>query len=170
MTIAQSMLPEFDHEMATTRRILECVPEGKGDWRPHPKSMPLARLAGHVAELPGWTGSVFGATELDFAPAGAAPMQPTLFTTRAAILELFDANVAKARAALAQAPDASLMADWSLKMGGRVLFTMPRIAVQRTMVMNHVIHHRAQLGVYLRLLDVAIPGSYGPSADDKPKA
>lgn len=167
MTVGQSMLPEFDHEMATTRKVLACVPEGKADWRPHPKSMPLGRLAGHVVELPGWTTRVLGSDELDFAPPGGKPWEPTFFTTREESLGLFDANVAAARAALAAAPDTGLMDNWSLKRAGQVLFTLPRIAVQRTMVMNHIIHHRAQLGVYLRLLDIAIPGSYGPSADDR---
>lgn len=167
MTLAESMLPEFDHEMATTRKVLACVPEGKNDWKPHPKSMPLGRLAGHLAELVNWTTRVLEGDELDFAPPGGKPWEPTFFTTREGTLALFDRNVAAARAALAAAPDAAWMRDWSLKRAGAALFTMPRIAVQRTMVMNHIIHHRAQLGVYLRLLDVAIPGSYGPSADEK---
>jgi uncharacterized damage-inducible protein DinB len=167
MTIAQSMLPEFDQEMTTTRKLLECVPEGKADWKPHPKSMTLARLAGHVAELPGWGGTTLTSTELDFAPVGGPAFQPTFFTTRAATLKLFDEQVAVARAALQKVSDADLMVTWTLKSGGKVLMSMPRIAVIRSMVMNHIVHHRAQLGVYLRLLDIAIPGSYGPSADDR---
>ena len=170
MSIAQSMLPEFDHEMATTRKFLACVPEGKHEYRPHPRSMTLARLAGHVAELPGWGATTITTAELDFAPVGGPTFQPTFFTTRSAMLDLFDANVASARAALQQVSDADLLVTWTLKSGGRQLLAMPRIAVLRSMVMNHIIHHRAQLGVYLRLLDIAIPGSYGPSADDKPPA
>jgi uncharacterized damage-inducible protein DinB len=170
MSIAQSMLPEFDHEMTTTRKVLECVPEGKGDWKPHPKSMTLGRLAGHLVELPGWGATTLTSTELDFAPVGGTAWSPTFFTTRAATLKLFDENVAIARAALQKVADADLMVPWSLKSGGKTLMTMPRIAVIRSMVMNHIIHHRAQLGVYLRLLDIAIPGSYGPSADDRTMA
>jgi uncharacterized damage-inducible protein DinB len=170
MTLAQSMLPEFDHEMASTRKLLECVPEGKNDWKPHPKSMTLGRLAGHVAELVGWGGTTITTSELDFAPAGGPSFQPNFFTTRAATLKMFDDNVVRTRAALSQVSDADLMVTWVLKSGGKPLLSMPRIAVLRSMVMNHIIHHRAQLGVYLRLLDVAIPGAYGPSADDKQSA
>lgn len=166
MSIAQSLLPEFDHEMATTRKMLAVVPEGRNDWKPHPKSMTLGRLAGHVAELPGWGSVTMEETELDFAPAGAPPMQPGMFTTREGTLRTFDENVAKARAAIAKAPDSEFVVPWTLKAGGRTIFTMPRIAVVKSFVMSHMIHHRAQLGVYLRLNDVAIPGCYGPSADE----
>lgn len=166
MSVSRSMLPEFDHEMATTRRILASVPEGKNDWTPHPKSMPLGRLAGHVTELAGWTTLVLGKNELDLAPIGGTPWERTYFTTREATLKLFDANVTAARAAFEAASDASLHDTWSLKRGGQVLLAVPRIAAQRTFVMNHLIHHRAQLGVYLRLLDIPLPGSYGPSADE----
>ena len=165
MSIAQSLLPEFDQEMATTRKILAAVPEGKNDWRPHPRSMTLARLAGHVAELPGWGTVTMQQTELDFMPVGAT-MQPGLFTTREATLQTFDNNVKAARAALAGAQDADYMVPWTLKAGGRTIFTLPRIAVVRSFVMNHLIHHRAQLGVYLRLNDIPVPGAYGPSADE----
>ncbi len=167
MPIAQMMLPEFDQEMATTRKMLECVPEGAGDWRPHAKSMSLARLAGHVAELPGWGVVTLEQTELDFAPPGKPAYQPTLFTTRAEILKLFDDGVKACRAAIAKASDADLQVPWTLKRTGKTLMSMPRLAVLRSMVLNHIIHHRAQLGVFLRLNDVAIPGSYGPSADEQ---
>lgn len=166
MSIAQSLLPEFDQEMATTRKILAAVPEGKNDWRPHPRSMTLARLAGHVAELPGWGKVTMQETELDIMPAGVT-MQPGLFTTREATLQTFDENVKTARAALAGAQDADYMVPWTLKAGGRTIFTLPRLAVLRSFVMNHLIHHRAQLGVYLRLNDVPVPGAYGPSADER---
>ena len=165
MSIAQSLLPEFDQEMATTRKILAAVPEGKNDWRPHARSMTLARLAGHVAELPGWGTVTMQQTELDFMPV-VATMQPGLFTTREATLQTFDNNVKAARAALAGAQDADYMVPWTLKAGGRTIFTLPRIAVVRSFVMNHLIHHRAQLGVYLRLNDIPVPGAYGPSADE----
>lgn len=166
MSISQMILPEFDQEMATTRKILERVPEGKPDWKPHAKSMTLARLAGHVAELPGWGVNTLEQTELDFAPAGKPAYQPTLFTNRAEILKLFDEGVKAARAAIAKAGDADWQVTWSLKRAGQTLMSMPRYAVLRSMVLNHIIHHRAQLGVFLRLNDVAIPGSYGPSADE----
>lgn len=166
MTIAQSMLPEFDHEMAQTRKVLACVPEGKNDFRPHAKSMTLGRLAGHVAELPWWTVETIDQTELDLAPVGGKPYPRFIFTTRADTLKTFDDNVAAARSALAKATDADLMVTWSLKGGGKTLLSLPRIAVFRSMVMNHIIHHRAQLGVYLRLNECAVPGMYGPSADE----
>ena len=166
MSIAQSLLPEFDHEMATTRKMLAAVPEGKNDWRPHPRSMTLGRLAGHVAELPGWGAVTMEGTELDFAPADGPPIKPAVFTTREATLKSFDENVAKARAAIAKAPDADFMVPWTLKAGASTIFTMPRVAVVKSFMLNHMIHHRAQLGVYLRLNDIAIPGCYGPSADE----
>ena len=167
MSIAQSLLPEFDHEMATTRKVLEVVPEGKNEWKPHDKSMTLGRLAGHVAELPGWGMTTLEQTELDFAPVGKPAWVPGVFTTRAETLKKFDETVAATRAALAKATDADLMVVWTLKSGGNTLLSMPRIAVLRSFMMNHIVHHRAQLGVYLRLNNVAIPGSYGPSADEK---
>lgn len=166
MSIAQGMLPEFDHEMASTRKMLEVVPEGRNDWKPHDKSMTLGRLAGHVAELPGWGLTTLEQTELDFAPVGGPAWKPAVFTTRAETLKAFDKGVAATRAALAKASDTDLMVIWTLKSGGNTLLSMPRIAVIRSFMMNHIVHHRAQLGVYLRLNDVAIPGPYGPSADE----
>jgi uncharacterized damage-inducible protein DinB len=166
MPIAELLLPEFDQEMSTTRKILERVPEGKSDWRPHPRSMTLGRLAGHVAELAGWGANTLERTELDFAPPGGPTYQPTIFTSRAETLKLFDEGVKATRTAIAKASDADLQVPWSLKRGGQVLLSMPRGAMFRSLVMNHIIHHRAQLGVFLRLNDVAIPGSYGPSADE----
>ena len=167
MSIAQSLLPEFDQEMATTRKILACVPEGKNDWKPHPKSMTLGRLAGHVAELPGWGTMTMQQTELDIAPVGGPPFAPGIFSTKEKTLQGFDQQVAAARAALAKAADGDFMVPWTLKAGGQTIMTLPRIAVIRGFVMNHLIHHRAQLGVYLRLNDIPLPGSYGPSADEK---
>ena len=166
MSISQTILPEFDQEMATTRRILERVPEGKSDWKPHPKSMTLGRLAGHVAELPGWGVTTLQETELDFAPAGGARYEPTIFTSREKALRLFDDGVKACRDAITRASDADFMVMWSLKRGGQTLISMPRAAVMRSMVLNHLVHHRAQLGVYLRLNDVPLPGSYGPTADE----
>jgi uncharacterized damage-inducible protein DinB len=167
-TISQSLLPEFDIEMANTRRTLERVPEGRGDFRPHAKSMTLARLAGHLAELPMWTTMTFDHDELDISPPGAAPRQPYLMTSRGDLLALFDGHVRNARAALASATDQAMMSPWTLKSEGKAVLTLPRAAVLRSFVMNHMVHHRAQLGVYLRMNDVPVPSIYGPSADENP--
>ena len=167
MALRDTILPEFDHEMATTRKTLERVPEGKPDWKPHEKSMTISRLAGHLAELPMFAVMTFQGDSFDFQAPGAPPVQPTMMTSRKQLLELFDKNVAAARAAIAKASDEHLLKPWSLLMGGKTLLTMPRIAVLRSFVMNHLIHHRAQLGVYLRLNDVPVPALYGPSADEK---
>jgi uncharacterized damage-inducible protein DinB len=166
MAIRDALLPEFDHEMASTRKTLERVPEGKPNWKPHEKSMPLGRLAGHVAELPGWAVETIERDSLDMQPAGAAPIQPNVMTSRTQLLELFDRCVAKGRAAIAGASDETLTKPWTLLAGGQQIFTLPRIAVLRGFVMNHLIHHRAQLGVYLRLNNVPLPATYGPSADE----
>ncbi len=166
MAINQALLPEFDHEMATTRKALERVPEGKFAWKPHPKSMTLGRLASHVAEIPGWGMMTVERDSVDIAPPGAPPQTGASLSSRKEILELFDKNVAAARAAMAGAGDDHLMKPWSLLSGGKTVLSMPRVAVWRSFVMNHLIHHRAQLGVYLRLNDVPVPSTYGPSADE----
>jgi uncharacterized damage-inducible protein DinB len=162
MSISQALLPEFDQEMANTRKILECFPEGKGSYKPHPKSMALDRLAGHVAELAGWAKTTLEVDVLELGPG----MQPAIATSRQELLESFDRNVAGARALIEKATDADWAKIWTLKFAGKEMISMPRIAVIRGMVMNHLIHHRAQLGVYLRLNDIAIPGMYGASADE----
>ena len=149
--------------MATTRRCLERVPEDKLSYKPDPKSMTMARLAGHVAEMPGWGAITMTSPELDF---GKGDFKPGEMTSREQILNTFDKTVAESRAAIAAATDEQLMQPWSLKNNGAVLFTMPRIAVLRTMVMNHTIHHRGQLSVYLRLTGAMVPSLYGPSADE----
>lgn len=166
MAISQALLPEFDHEVATTRRVLERVPSDKWDWAPHAKSMKLGRLAGHVGETPGWATMTIAQSELDLAPPGAPPYVPPVRNNREDVLAEFDKNVAAAREQIAGATDEHLMQNWSLKMGGQVRMTMPRVAVLRSFVMNHMIHHRGQLSVYLRMLDVPIPSIYGPSADE----
>jgi uncharacterized damage-inducible protein DinB len=166
MPISQAILPEFDHEMSNTRKTLERIPENDLTWKPHPKSMTLGRLAGHVAEMPGWVMPAMGQDSLDIAPAGEPRPQGTVAQSRQHVLDLFDKNVAGARAAIAAATDEQLMKPWSLLAGGRTIFTMPKIAVFRSMVMNHIIHHRAQLGVYLRLNNIPVPSIYGPSADE----
>jgi uncharacterized damage-inducible protein DinB len=162
MTIAQSMLPEFDHEMANTRKMLERLPEDKLEFKPDPKSMSLGRLAGHVAEMPGWGTVTIGQDELDLLPG----MTALTAKSKSQLLDVFDKNVSDSRAALSGASDEHLMKEWKLKVNGNVVMAMPRIAVLRSMVMNHTIHHRAQLGVYYRMNGVPIPGMYGPSADE----
>jgi len=166
MAINQSLLGEFDHEMATTRKTLERVPSDKFDYTPHTKSMKMGALSKHIAEMPGWIKETLEKDELDIAPSGGQPPEPPV-RTREEVLALFDKNVAAGRKALvAASDDAHFMKPWSLKASGQNLFTMPRIAVLRSFVMNHVIHHRAQLGVYLRLNDIPLPATYGPSADE----
>ena len=160
------ILPEWDMEMANSRKLLACVPDGKFDYKPHEKSMTLGRLAGHVAELAGWAKETMTLEKLEI-EAGYKPHVPA---TNAELLEAFDKCAAAGRAAIAGATDEDYGKQWSLVFGGHTAFTMPRAAVLRGMVISHHIHHRAQLGVYLRMLDVKIPGMYGPSADDKPGA
>lgn len=161
--IAQSLLPEFDMEFATLRKTLERVPEDRPEWAPHAKSMTLAKLAGHLAELSTWTNATFEADEFDFATAGYTP---PVMTTRADLLATFDKNVQAARACLEQVTDENMMRNWTLRNGDTVYLTMPKVAVFRGFVLSHMIHHRAQLGVYLRMNDVPVPQTYGPSADE----
>jgi uncharacterized damage-inducible protein DinB len=161
MTISESLLPEFDEEMSTTRRVLERVPSEKGDWKPHAKSFSIAHLAQLVSGMPGWLTKMIGQTELNLAAGPGYSTQPT-----AALLEVFDRNVREARAAIEQARDSDYEVLWSLKMGDRTLATMPRRVVVRQTI-NHLVHHRGQLTVYLRLLDVPVPSIYGPTADEK---
>jgi len=167
MSLAQSLLPEFDHEMSGTRKTLERVPEDRLAWRPHAKSMTLGGLASHLSNLPSWVALTIERDQLDIAPVGAPPLREPEKTSRAALLEHFARHRAEGRALLAAATDEHLLGPWTLLGGGKVFFTMPRIASLRSFVMNHMIHHRAQLGIYLRLLDVPVPGLYGPSADEQ---
>lgn len=166
MSIAQSLLPELDHEMAGTRRVLERVPDDRFDWKPHPKSMTLGRLASHLAELPVWGEGTMVVTELDIMPVGQPKQTGANLANRAEILALFDKSLAAARTAIGKGTDADFMVPWTLKKGGATIFTLPRIAVLRSMVLNHNVHHRAQLGVYLRLLDIPVPALFGPTADE----
>ena len=165
MSIAQSLLPEYDQEMATTRKHLALTPFAHTDWKPHPKSMSLGALAFHLAEVPSWTAMTLRQTEIDMSPVGGPPYTPPNFANVEALLASFDACVKDGREALAAAKDADFMVPWSLKAAGETFFTLPRIAVLRSFVMNHMIHHRGQYTVYLRLKDVAVPQSYGPTAD-----
>jgi len=165
MAIAGSMLPEFDHEMANTRKTLERVPDGKFGWKPHEKSFAMGVLASHLANLPGWTNVTIDMDKFDMAP-GGNPIKTPECTNSQEVLKAFDENVSKARASLAGASDEHLMQAWTLAAAGQDLFSMPRVGVLRSFVMNHIIHHRAQLGVYLRLNDIPVPSIYGPSADE----
>jgi uncharacterized damage-inducible protein DinB len=167
MQISQTMLPEFDMEMAKTRKTLERVPDDKFGWKPHEKSMTMGRLTGHLAEIPMWVAVTVNEAGHDVAPAGQPPQTAFTATTREEALDQFDKNVAAARAAIEGASNERWAEPWSLLRGGTAIFTMPKIAVFRGFIMNHSIHHRAQLGVYLRLNDIAVPSLYGPSADEQ---
>ena len=166
MAIKEMLLPEFDQEMATTRKLLERVPENKPEWRPHAKSMTLARLAGHVSELPVWATMTLTQDSLDLNPPGGPSFAPAVMKSRQELLTSFDGNVKAAREALSGAQDQDFIKPWSLLKGGQTLFTMPKMAVLRSFVLSHTIHHRAQLGVYLRMNDIPLPPSYGPTADE----
>ena len=161
MPINETLVPEFDQEAATTRLFLERVPAQHAGWKPHPKSASLGDLAVHVANLPAWLGMALTTTELDL----EVEPTPAPFASVEALLALFDRHVASSRAALSQAADADFGVPWSLKSGEQVYFTLPRAVIVRSLVLSHLVHHRAQLGVYLRLLDVPLPPSYGPTAD-----
>jgi uncharacterized damage-inducible protein DinB len=166
MPIIDALLPEFDQEMANTRKSLERVPDDKLDWKPHEKSPSMRWLATHLAVLPSWAVVTIERDSIDLGkPGGApAPIQPA--AAREEALKLFDRNVAEARAAIAGATDELLAKPWSLLMNEKAILTMPKAAVLRAFVMSHTIHHRAQLGVYLRLNDIPVPAIYGPSADE----
>ena len=165
MPIAETILPDFDHEAETTRTLLERLPEASAAWRPHAKSMSLGELGMHVSQIPGWAKIVLEGTQFDTDPPGGQRDSPAPFESTAKMLAAYDERVSAARALLLAATDAELMVPWALKMGGKTLFTMPRVAVFRSFVMNHGIHHRGQLSVYLRMCGVALPSIYGPTAD-----
>ena len=162
MGLSAALVPEFDQEMATARTVIERVPEDQFGWKPHEKSMTAGRLASHIAEMPSWASASIDHDVLDMA-AGHTPFEGT---STAEILARFDEDVAAARAAIAGCSDETFMKDWALKNGDATLMTMPKIAVVRTFVLNHIIHHRGQLSVYLRELNVSVPSIYGPSADE----
>lgn len=161
MSISETLLPEFDQEMKTTRRMLERVPSDKAEWKPHPKSFAIGHLAQLLAGMPGWFTNAVTQTSLDLSKGGGYSFEKT-----ETLLDLFDRNVAEAHAAIAAATDDDLKVPWSLTMGGQVLFTLPRAAIVRQN-MSHLAHHRGQMSVYLRLLDVPVPQVYGPTADEK---
>jgi uncharacterized damage-inducible protein DinB len=165
MAITDSLLPEFDHEMATTRRLLDRVPEADLGWKPHEKSMSLGQLAGHIANIPYWASAVLSQPYFDL-ETGGADTRPRTPASVAQLVADFETKTGAARTALAAASDADMLAAWTLKNGSHEVFTMPRVAALRSFVMNHLIHHRGQLSVYLRLRNVAVPPIYGPTADE----
>lgn len=166
MTLSEALLPEFDQEMAGTRKTLERVPEAKFTWKPHEKSGTMIWLAHHLSQMPSWAVMTIQMDNLDMAPNGVPMAPPVPPKTTRELLDQFDKDVVAARAAIKGATDAHLAKPWSLLSNGKAVLTMPRSACLRTWVMNHTIHHRAQLGVYLRLNNIAVPSIYGPSADE----
>ena len=167
MAISESLLPEYDQEIAGTRRTLERVPADKFDWKPHPKSLSMISLAAHMAGLPSLATLTIERDDVDTASGG--PMEPPPQPADTAeLVATLDKTAAEARAALAGASDAELMKPWSMLTNGTIVFTLPKVVVLRSFVINHLIHHRAQLGVYLRMNDIPVPSLYGPSADEAP--
>ena len=163
MRMIEPMLMELDHEAKTARRLLERVPAAHLAWAPHPKSMTLGRLAMHIAEIPGWVSAIIQKDEFDVATGDRKPASATSVDD---LLRMFDENVGKAQKAMQALSDDQLRGSWRLLKGGQVIFAMPRIGVLRAMLLNHFIHHRGQLSVYLRLKDVPLPSIYGPTADE----
>lgn len=163
MEVRQMLLPEFDEEIKKTRTMLERVPEDKPDYKPHEKSMALGKLAAHVAQLPAFATFIVELPELDF---GKSKMKPLVMESRKQLLAAFDDEAGKARKAIAGAGDDAWQKKWKLSFQGHTIVDEPRFLVYRGMFLNHLVHHRAQLGVYLRLNGIPIPGTYGPSADD----
>ena len=165
MALMDALLPEYDHEIGTTRRLLERAPEREFGWKPHEKSMSLGRLVSHLAEIPSWGSTIISGSSYDLTGYGDAQQSGKL-KSRAEVLAAFDKHVAAARATIVPKTDAELLAPWTLKKDGHDMFTLPKVAVLRNLVLNHLIHHRGQLSVYLRLKNVPIPPMYGPSADE----
>lgn len=163
MTMSQALLPEFDNEMRITRRVLERVADDKFDWKPHAKSMTMGQLAGHLAELPGFAASMIKTEGINF---DKGEYQPAKVTNQAETLALFDKTSAEAREAIVGATDDHLRQNWHLIYKEKKLFDAPRAVGIRAMAMNHIVHHRGQLTVYLRLNDIPVPAIYGPSADE----
>lgn len=163
MSIGQTMLGEFDYEMANSRKTLERIPINQSEWKPDPKSMSLGQLAGHIVEMVGWGSMVLTTPSLDMNPGDHKPFIPK---SQEELLSEFDKNLSTLRSTLASAKDEDMMKEWALRIGGQTLFSMPRVAVMRSMIMNHIIHHRAQLTVYYRMNGVPVPALYGPSADE----
>lgn len=166
MKISDALLPELDQELATTRKCLARIPDDKLSYKPHPKSFAMDTLAVHIATMLGWGVTTIQSDSFDYAPEGGEPYVPPVVKNNAELLALFDKGAADFRAALAGAENDAMMKPWSLLGAGKPMFTMPRIAVIRGMIMNHIVHHRGQLSVYLRMCDIPVPAIYGPSADE----
>jgi len=166
MKIADAMLPELDQELASTRKCLARIPDDKFTYKPHPKSFDMGSLAMHIATMLDWGSTTLESDSFDYAPVGAEPYRPPVAKNNAELLATFDTGAAKLRAALAAAENDAMMAPWSLLASGQTVFTMPRVAVLRSMIFNHCVHHRGQLSVYLRMCDIPVPAIYGPSADE----
>ena len=166
MSYAETLLSEFDQEMPNTRKVLERIPDDKLDWKPHPKSNTIGWNANHVADILNWLVLALTRPSLDVAPPDGPKYEMPALTSREKVLDLFDRNVAAARKAITEAKDEDMGQPWTLSRAGQVFFTMPRAAVVRGFVLNHLIHHRAHLCAYLRLNDVPVPGMYGPSGDE----
>ena len=164
MAIIDGVLQEFAHECAGTRKVLERLPEGELGWKPHAKSMTMGVLACHLAETPSWVEPIIKQDELDFKMSAFKPLD---LKSVKEIVERFDANVTAAQKVMQGVADAKLMLPWTFKADGQQVFTMPRNAVLRSMILNHTVHHRGQLTVYLRIKDVPLPALYGPSADEQ---
>jgi len=168
MSISATVLPEFDREMATTRTMLERVPDDRAEWTPHVKSWNMGQLASHIGNLPRLGLITMEADELDVSPSsGSNGASTPVFETTENLIRTFDENVQRARAAIEAASDSDMMEPWSLRRAGKTIWTLPRAAVLRSFILSHMIHHRGQLSVYLRLNDVPLPPVYGPSADTK---
>ena len=166
MHLREDLLVNFDQEMSNTRQLLACLPDGNLDFRPHERSMNLGSLAGHVASMPRWPDYVLRYESRNLKPADGKPQfHPYVVSSREEALDVFDTQLKDGRGLLGGASDEELQRSWSLLFGEKTLFSMPRHQVLRVWFLNHLIHHRAQLGVYLRLLNIPIPGMYGPSAD-----
>jgi len=168
MRIGQSMIGEFDNEMSGTRKVLERIPDTLLDWKIHDKSNTVGWVANHLADIPHWVEMAISHDALDIEPVEGQPYKSPNETTTAAIVALLDKNVAQARTLLESVEDAALMQPWQLQKQGETLLSLPRLAVIRSWVLNHTIHHRAHLCVYLRVNDLPVPGLYGPSADESP--
>ena len=164
-SLGEAFAAELEHEAASTRRMLERMPEEKFDWQPHTKSTPLAALAVHIAEMIEWVKLAVTTDELDYGVRQYEPFSPK---TNAELLEYFDKNVDGALEALRNTSEEAMTKIWTVRMGERVFFEKPRTQVLRSDCFNHIIHHRGQLSVYLRLNDIPLPGVYGPTADEQP--
>jgi uncharacterized damage-inducible protein DinB len=166
MRISDALLPEFDQEMKSTRKCLERITEDHFNYKPHPKSFDMRSLAVHIATMLGWGVTTIQSDSFDYAPVGGEPYVPPTVNSNAELMALFDKGAAEFRTALAGADNDAMMKPWSLLGGGQTMFTMPRAAVIRGMIFNHIVHHRGQLTVYMRMCDIPVPAVYGPSADE----